>query len=284
MTAMAGDATDLATDRTRVTGSTAPTRSGDVTVIVDDDFVATVQIHRPPNNFFDIALMRSLADAYEALDAEDACRAIVLCSEGKHFCAGANFNDHPTGPEPGLGAGGIEQLYQEAARLFDTSTPVVAAVQGAAIGGGLGLACSADFRITCPEARFSANFAQLGFHQGFALSTTLPPIVGQQHSLEMLYTGRRLSGEEALRIGLCDELVDIDQLMPQAHAFAAEIARSAPLAVRSIRETMRGDLADRVRAALTREASEQRKLLPTADFSEGVRATAERRPPRFGGR
>ena len=284
MTSMAGEAADLATDGTRVTGSTAPTQFGDVTVIVDDDFVATVQIHRPPNNFFDIALMRSLADAYEALDAEDACRAIVLCSEGKHFCAGANFNNQPTGPEPGLGAGGIEQLYQEAARLFDTLTPVVAAVQGAAIGGGLGLACSADFRITCPEARFSANFAQLGFHQGFALSATLPPIVGQQHSLEMLYTGRRLSGEDAVRIGLCDELVDTDQLMPQAHAFAAQIARSAPLAVRSIRETMRGDLADRVRAALAREASEQHKLLPTADFSEGVRATAERRPPRFNGR
>ncbi len=284
MTAMAGEPTDLATDETRVTGSTAARQFGDVTVIVDDDFVATVQIHRPPNNFFDIALMRSLADAYGALDAEDACRAIVLCSEGKHFCAGANFNDQPTIPEPGLGAGGIEHLYQEAARLFDMSKPVVAAVQGAAIGGGLGLACSADFRIACPEARFSANFAQLGFHQGFALSATLPPIVGQQHSLEMLYTGRRLSGEDASRIGLCDELVDTGQLMPRAHAFAAEIARSAPLAVRSIRETMRGDLADRVRAALARESGEQHKLLSTADFSEGVRATAERRPPRFNGR
>jgi len=256
----------------------------DVSIETFPNHVAVVCLHRPPNNYFDTALLVALADAYEEVAVANDSRAIVLRSEGKHFCAGANFNDQPTIPEPGLGAGGIEHLYQEAARLFDMSKPVVAAVQGAAIGGGLGLACSADFRIACPEARFSANFAQLGFHQGFALSATLPPIVGQQHSLEMLYTGRRLSGEDASRIGLCDELVDTGQLMPRAHAFAAEIARSAPLAVRSIRETMRGDLADRVRAALARESGEQHKLLSTADFSEGVRATAERRPPRFNGR
>jgi enoyl-CoA hydratase/carnithine racemase len=161
---------------------------------------------------------------------------------------------------------------------------VVAAIQGAAIGGGLGLACSADFRVAAPEARFAANFAQLGFHHGFALTATLPPIVGQQRSWEMLYTGRRVAAEEAADIGLCDRLVDTGQLATAAHAFAAEIAAAAPLAVTSIRQTLRGDLADRVRAATVREAGEQAKLLPTADFAEGVRATAERRPPRFEGR
>jgi enoyl-CoA hydratase/carnithine racemase len=257
---------------------------GDVTVDVGDDFVATVEIHRPPNNHFDVALIRSLADAYQALDADDGCRAIVLRSEGKHFCAGANFSSRPAGPEPGLGNGGVDQLYTEAARLFDSRTPVVAEVQGAAIGGGLGLACSADFRVASPEARFAANFAQLGFHQGFALTATLPPIVGQQRSWEMLYTGRRVSGEEAATIGLCDRLVEAGELAAAAHAFAAEIAAAAPLAVAAIRETMRGDLAARVRAATVREAGEQAKLLSTADFAEGVRATAERRPPHFEGR
>src|SRR5262249_44106520 len=221
---------------------------GDVTVSTRAYLVATVELHRPPNNFFDVELIRSLAAAYEALDGRADCRAIVLCSEGKHFCAGVDFTRAPAQPV------GTATLYEEALRLFRTGTPVVAAIQGAAIGGGLGLACSADFRIACPQARFSANFARLGFHHGFGLSVTLPGIVGQQQALELLFTGRRVPGEEAARIGLCDRLVEAGKLRAEAHALAEDIAASAPLAVRAIRATMRGDLADRVSAALAREA------------------------------
>jgi 2-(1,2-epoxy-1,2-dihydrophenyl)acetyl-CoA isomerase len=253
-------------------------RFGDVSVTTGDDFVATIELRRPPNNFFDLDLIRSLAEAYEAVDGRAGCRVIVLCGEGKHFCAGVDFG------RPSPQAAGTAALYGEAERLFRTRTPVVAAIQGAAIGGGLGLACSADFRVACAEARFSANFARLGFHHGFALSTTLPAIVGQQHALDLLYTGRRIGGDEAARIGLCDRLVDAAEVRTMAHALAADIAASAPLAVRSIRSTMRGDLADRARAAMTREAEEQDRLRRTRDWSEGVRAAAERRTPRFEGR
>ena len=252
---------------------------GDVSVEVHDDFVTTVELHRPPNNHFDIELIRSLAEAFEALDGEPGCRAIVLCSEGRHFCAGADFSGR-AGP---IGVGS-RHLYDEAIRLFEGATPVVAAVQGAAVGGGLGLALAADFRVASPEARFAANFARLGFHHGFALSVTLPLVVGQQRALELLLTGRRVPGEEALRIGLCDRLSPADQLREEAHSLAAEIAGSAPLAVRAIRETMRADLVGRVRRALERERTEQERLRTTADFAEGVRATAERRTPRFAGR
>ena len=99
----------------------------------------------------------------------------------------------------------------------------------------------------------------------------------------MLYTGRPIGGEEAARIGLCDRLVPDEALRSGAHEFAAQIAASAPLAVVSIRETLRGDLADRVRAATATEQSEQAWLAGTADFIEGVSATAERREPRFTG-
>jgi len=252
---------------------------GDVTVTVGDNFVATVELHRPPDNYFDLTLIRSLADAYQALDADPACRAIVLCAEGKHFCAGANLG----GADDGL-SGGPSALYREAIRLFEAGKPVVAAVHGAAIGGGLGLACSADFRVGCPEARFAANFARLGFHQGFGLSVTLPAIVGQQQSMLLLYTGRRIGGEQAASIGLCDLLVPAERVRAEAHALAAEIAMSAPLSLRSIRAALRGDLAGQIRAATDREAAEQDRLRATADFREGVRAMAERRPPRFEGR
>jgi 2-(1,2-epoxy-1,2-dihydrophenyl)acetyl-CoA isomerase len=249
----------------------------DVTVTVDDAHVATVEIHRPPANYFDAALIRELGEAYESIDADPACRATVLCSEGKHFCAGANFGaaSNPA-EEP-------RSLYREALRMFAAGTPVVAAVKGAAVGGGLGLALSADFRVASPASRFSANFARLGFHHGFGLSVTLPALAGQQTALDLLLTGRRVPGEEAFALGLCDRLVDDGEVRSAAHELAAELARSAPLAVRSIRATLRAGLLERLEAALQREASEQDRLRATADFREGVGASLERRAPRFEG-
>src|SRR5215472_16133223 len=259
---------------------------GDVRAWLGDDRVGTAEIARPPDNFFDVDLIASLADAYAWLDEQES-RAIVLCSEGKHFCAGADFADRAARARPGgagVGRGGARKLYDEAVRLFRTSLPVVAAVQGAAVGGGLGLACSADFRVASPRARFWANFARLGLHHGFGLTVTLPAIVGQQRALEMLYTGRRVDGEEAARIGLADRLADRIELRAAAYELAAEIAASGPLAVRSIRATMRGGLAGRIREATDHEVAEQEQLQRTADFAEGVRASAERRTPRFEGR
>ena len=251
----------------------------DLSVELGDDFVAQVEIRRAPNNFFDQALIAALADAMTALDAELRCRAVVLASDGKHFCAGANFGKRA----PGMGDVG-NSLYDEAVRLFATRTPVVAAVQGAAIGGGLGLALWPDFRVAAPEARFSANFARLGFHHGFGLTVTLPRAVGPQRALELLYTGERIDGARAHAIGLADRLVPLARLRDEARAFAAEIAASGPLAITSIRETMRGQLAGEIRAATQRERAEQERLQHTSDFKEGVAAMAERRPPTFRGR
>lgn len=240
------------------------------------DHVALVEFSRPPYNFFNSRLVEEIAGACETLDADASCRVIVLASAGRHFCAGADFSgENPAGAP----------LYDAAVRLFELGTPIVAAVQGAAVGGGLGVAMAADFRVASPESRFSANFARLGIHHGFGLTVTLPLVVGPQRALEMLLTGVRMPGEEAHAIGLCDRLVPAERLREEALDLAGELATSAPLAVRSIRATMRGrDLAARVRSATAHEAAEQAKLFPTADFSEGVAAYRERRAPRFEGR
>lgn len=240
------------------------------------DHVTEVVLCRPPNNFFSAEMIRELAESWESLDDDIGTRAIVLSAEGKHFCAGADFSKSSKVDE-------TADLYSAAVRLFRTGKPVVAALQGAAIGGGLGVALACDFRIASTEARLAANFARLGFHHGFGLSVTLPRLVGQQRAAELLYTGRRLSGEEAASFGLVDRCVSPDALSSAVHELAAEIAASAPLAVESIRTTLRGDLADRVAIATDHERREQERLRATHDFAEGVRASAERRPPEFTG-
>ena len=253
----------------------------DITVELEGR-VAIEEIHRPPNNFFDYELIRAIADTYEMLDADDNCRAVVLCSEGKHFCAGADFSARESWGQTQLDAQ-AGQLYREAARVFSARKPVIAAIQGAAVGGGLGLACSADHRITCAEARFSANFARLAFHQGFGLSVTLPRLVGETQASLLLLTGRRVSGADAVAIGLADQLVPQGEVRAVAQALAAEVASSGPLAVQSIRATLRGGLAEAVVKATEHELAEQSRLRKTQDFGEGIKAMSERRPPVFTG-
>lgn len=249
----------------------------EVVVEVGDDFVATVEIRRGPNNYFNPTVIADLADALEQLDEDPRCRAIVLCSEGKHFCAGADFTGEMTEP----GAAG--RVYEHGVRLFATSVPIVAAVQGAAIGGGVGLALAADFRVATPSSRFTSNFARLGFHQGFGISVTLPHVVGPTRAAELLYSGRDVSGTEAKAIGLCDELAEPEVLRDRARAFAATFVESAPQAVRAIKHTLRRDLAEQVRGILGHELAEQTRLRRTEDFREGVRASSQRRAPKFTG-
>jgi enoyl-CoA hydratase/carnithine racemase len=252
------------------------------------EHVALVEIRRPPNNFFDAALIRELADAFEALDQDDKCRAIVLAAQGKAFCAGANFGDgsalNREGQRPGEQAQPVQHLYMEAVRLFRTRKPIVGAIHGAAVGGGLGLAMVPDFRVACPEARFCANFTRLGFHPGFGLTATLPEVIGKTSAALMFYTSRRVTGEEAHRMGLADVLVPQDQVRAAALKLAAEIAENAPLGLVATRATMRAGLADRVAKATAHELEEQTLLRKTDDFKEGVKAMSERRVPNFSGR
>jgi enoyl-CoA hydratase/carnithine racemase len=248
-----------------------------------DGAVAVVEMRRPPHNYFDVPLIAELADAFEALEADRRCRAIVLCALGKSFCAGANFANRDAATPPQRSARAINPLYGEALRLFSCAKPVVAAVHGPAVGGGLGLALVADFRVTCAEARLSANFNRLGFHPGFGLSVTLPRLVGVQQAALLFYTGRRIDGAEAHRIGLADVLVAQDQVRTRALELAREIAVSAPIAVQSTRATLRAGLVEQIRSAVAHESTQQNAHFETADFREGVAAMAARREPQFKG-
>src|SRR5437763_16021384 len=276
--------------------------SAAVTVDVRDDRVAVVEMRRPPHNFFSPELVEAIADALEGFDGDPAVRAAVLAADGRSFCAGANLgagapaassSGRPPGPAGGGGTAETDvgptatsvtaRLYEGAARLCAVATPVVAAVHGPAIGGGLGLALTASMRVTCDEARFSANFAKLGIHHGFGLSVTLPELVGPSRAALVLVTGRRFSGQEATRLGLADLCVPADQVRASALALAGEMAENAPLAVQAMNRTLRAGLSDRVRAATVHEAAEQARLGATDDAREGLLAVSERRSGSFTG-
>ncbi|TDF64656.1 enoyl-CoA hydratase/isomerase family protein [Cupriavidus sp. L7L] len=242
-----------------------------------DGHVARIVLSRPPHNFVDADVMRRLADTLLALDDDASCRAIVLASGVSAFCAGADFSGAGQGEIANDPAG----FYVQAMKLYRNRKPIVAAVEGAAVGAGLGLALVADFRVTCAEARFSANFNRLGFHPGFGLSVTLPRLVGEQQAALLFYTGRRISGTDAVAIGLADELVAKAEVNDRAMALAQEIAASAPLAVETTRATLREGLADRIAEVNQRELAVQRGQFRSEDFREGVAAMAERRTPVF---
>ncbi|NKB33455.1 MAG: enoyl-CoA hydratase/isomerase family protein [Pseudomonadales bacterium] len=258
---------------------------GDIRVSQLPGFVVQCEIDRPPNNFFDLALIRDMADCFDALDEDSNCRAIVICSNGKHFCAGANFSTpDQTAEGDVLAAESADQrnpIYQEAVRLFGNKKPVIAAVQGAAVGGGLGVAMMADFRIVCDNTRLTANFVKLGFTPGFGLTHTLPRAIGIQKSHLLFYTGRRINGETALEWGAGDIYCAAEEIRERAIELATEIAENAPLALISLREQLRPGIQEAVQAATDIEGSEQFWLTKTKDHFEGVKAVSERRVGNF---
>ena len=214
----------------------------------------------------------------------------VLAAQGKAFCAGANFGDPArqeaearakTDPASNLP---INHLYVQAVRIFRNKKPIVAAVHGAAIGGGLGLAVSADFRVTCPEARFAANFTKLGFHPGFGLTTTLPELVGKNNAELIFYTSRRVTGEEAYPDGPRQCLRAAGPGARRGHEARAGdrrmLAARPALDPRHHARRPRRPRAGRHQPR-TRRAEQAAR---TEDFKEGVKATAERRVANFRGR
>lgn len=257
--------------------------AGEILVDVRDD-VAVVRLVRPPHNLLTESLLRRLADAVHGAPGE--ARAVVLASEGRSFCAGADFRSDDA-PDPTAGGTFEAQtaaFYAQAVRIFEAPLPMVAAVQGAAIGAGFGLALACDLRVIGARAFFQANFVRLGIHPGFALSATLPTALGPARAAELLLTGRRLAAEEATAAGLAGPVVAAGTEVDRAVELAAEIAAGAPLAVAATRATLRAGLAERARATMEHELAEQALLAGTADAVEGVEAMLAGRAPRFEGR
>lgn len=246
--------------------------------------VVVTRLCRPPHNFIDTAMLSALVDAL--IDAEKGgARAGVISAEGRSFCAGANFGSGgftagDSSPGDNFKAN-VGEFYRHAVRLFEVGLPIVAAVMGPAVGAGVGLAVACDFRVVGTNAFYATNFVRLGIHPGFGLSLTLPELIGPARAADMMLTGRRVGGDEALAMGLADRLTESEKVIDLAIDLAGEIASAAPLAVAATRQSLRAGLAGRVSDVLDHELAEQARLVDTADSREGIAALLEKRPPRF---
>jgi enoyl-CoA hydratase/carnithine racemase len=245
--------------------------------------VAEIRFSRPPHNYASPDLLSQIADAVDAFDADPEIRSMVLTADGKSFCAGADLagDTSMTGDD---GMDSISQLYVQAGRLLRRKKPMIAAVQGAAIGAGLGLVLVADFRVATAAARFSANFTRLGFHPGFGLTCSLPRLIGPQKAAWMMLSSERVKADTALAWGLVDRLVADDDLLAEAHRMAGEIADNAPLALVAVRSTLMNGFAEEMAATMRHEHVQQSILKATADYREGVASVFERRDANFTGR
>ncbi|MDA8045070.1 MAG: enoyl-CoA hydratase/isomerase family protein [Actinomycetota bacterium] len=232
------------------------------------------------------AMTAELTEAWDAaivgVRRSQSLRCVVLAAAGRVFCAGADLSwlDQGRGGETTP-----DQLRQRMLPFYRSwldhrslAVPIIAAVNGPAIGAGLCLMLACDLRYASPAARFRAPFAQLGTHAGLGAGWLLKEAIGTTRTKELLYTGRELSAEEALQWGLVTDVAD--DVYAKAVEVATSIAEAAPIAVRLTKAGL-SQLSDGVDSALEWEALAQAVTLASDDIHEGIRAVRERRRPKF---
>jgi len=255
-----------------------------------EDHVATITLNRPDNrNSMTPDVLAGLGEAVSRVRADPDVRCAIVTGRGKSFCAGADFKSRAAegeGPEGAYTAPHekVFGTYSHFLSILEIEVPTVAAMQGHAIGGGLGLAVVCDLRVANREARYGANFVRLGLHPGMATSYLLPRLLGVPRAVELLLTGRIVSGEDAASFGLVHYAVAADEVLARARELAREIATAAPLAVRWTKQSIYRGLGWDPRTAAQLEAHVQSRTVETEDVREGIAALLGRRDPEFRGR
>ena len=264
------------------------------------DRIATVTFNRPDRlNAFNADMAAGLRQAMEKAARDDAARVIILTGAGRGFCAGADMerlsgtagsggaNLAREAPPPPLEAGGSRRAdFQQRYSYFPAvPKPIIAAVNGPAAGLGFIFACYCDIRFAGSEAIFTTAFSRRGLIAEYGLAWLLPRLVGPAHAADLLYSARRVSAEEAARIGLVNRTVPQAKLMDEVHAYARELAsavspRSMSVMKRQLWEGLMSGLGEAIELA----NAEMPPAFKSEDFREGVAHFVEKRPARFTGR
>jgi enoyl-CoA hydratase/carnithine racemase len=249
----------------------------------EEDGVELVVLKNPPVNALSTTLLRDLESAVSDLEADPKVRAVVLTGDGQYFSAGADLKEMATmdlTSAPDV----VRRGHALFARIEGLRPPVVCAINGLALGGGLELALSTDLRVAGESAKLGAPEVNYGLFPAYGGTQRLPRVVGVPKAKELIYTGAMISATEALKIGLVNRVVPAGQELRAARDLAHTIAQKAPKAVqaakRAIVEGLSRPLAEGIRRETELFATE---VLPSNDLGEGIAAFVERRPPKFQG-
>ncbi len=263
-------------------------------VVTFEGGVADVRLNRPEKiNALDPAMFAAIVETGEALKADRGVRAVVLSGEGRGFCAGLDFSsfqamagnsgsDTSRSEQPAITdmSGRITHLGQQAAYVWqELEVPVIAAIHGVALGGGCQIALGADLRIVAPDARLSILEIRWGLIPDMTGTATLPHLVGLGVAKELTFTGRMVSGEEAVRIGLATRVSDDPRA--DALALAREIAAKSPHAVRGAKRLLNASPGRGVAEQFAEERSTIGALIGSRNQVEAVTAYFEKRNPVF---
>ena len=256
-------------------------------LVARQDAVATLSLNRPDSkNALTRELSAALRQAVEAADADASVRVVVLRGEGGAFCSGADLK----GAFRELAAGAefatfIDELHGLIRAIARSEKPVIAAVEGPAVGFGADLALACDLRVLSEAAYLQEKFISIGLMPDGGGTFALPALVGPGRALEYLMLGTRLDAARALELGLANRVVPSAELEAETLRLAAQLAEGPPLALRAVKRSLRAALAGGgLDAALDREKAGQLALLASEDVREGVAAWLERRPARFKGK
>ena len=249
----------------------------DVVTLERRDVVAIVTVNNPPVNALSAAVRRGIAENIKSAAADPQIQAIVLTCAGRTFIAGADITEFGKPPQPP----GLGEVISD---IENCPKPVVAAIHGTALGGGLEVALGCHFRVATKDAKMGLPEVKLGLIPGYGGTQRLPRLVSQSAALKLLLTGAIIPAQEALRIGLVDEVVAPEHLLERGRELAGQIAAMAPLAVEACLEAVQKGADRSLDAALSIESSIFGRLAGTQDKAEGTRAFLEKRPPVWTGR
>ncbi|MCP4007774.1 MAG: enoyl-CoA hydratase/isomerase family protein [bacterium] len=254
------------------------------------DHIAEITLNRPENrNSMTNDVLEGLRESVERVRQDPDVRCVIITGRGKSFCAGADFKsgvqrDDGSAAEFRSPNERSFAMYSPFLSILDIEVPTIAAMQGHAIGGGLGLAIVCDIRVANRDSKYGANFTRLGLHPGMACTYILPRLVGLPRAAELLFAGRIIEGSEAAEQGLANYAVAGDEVLEKSRELAREIASAAPIAVRWTKRSLYRGIDWDPRTAAEHEAHAQSRTIETEDSKEGIQALLEKRAPVFKGR
>lgn len=249
------------------------------------DHIATITLNRPENrNSMTDDVLTGISENIAKVRADDSVRCLIITGKGKSFCAGADFK---SGAQRGGKSAGLMpnersfMMYQPFLSVLDVEVPVIGALNGHAIGGGMGLALVCDMRVANETSKYGANFTRLGLHPGMATTYLMPRLIGVPKAVELILTGRLVTGAEAAELGLANYAMPEDKVLDKAMELAYEVVGCAPMANRWAKRSIYQNADWRPRPAAQSEAELQSRTIETEDHKEGVSALLEKRTPEF---